>query len=536
MKRRPITLTCDGFTGMHYVRWDRQASAPSKVVLAYNAMLDVAGPGSAYRTRPGRYRISSSAIGGGGNGQLVYQFTKNDGTQYTVCICGGKFYTLNWGTGAWTEVLTSSDFSGASITLSSTARCYAVTFNNTLVVSDGTNTPWTWDGTTNGGLVKLTNAPVAYGQPTVYAGKLFFIKDTDRASIVWSEENAANTGYEASGYANVWALIQTGSEGIQAIRGTNEGLYFWRTSSIGVIRGAFNAEFATANTFDAVSSRIGTRSPRGVLYYNDTFYFPDQFGRPMALRPGGAAVNLWEQVALLYPQDADDDAALQVLGYDVAVSVNDLAAMQTTPLTGYGMVLYGHSPSNQSGDDLHGGAVYTADGVAVAVWFYAQSTAGVGAQAECLNSQTNLPEVVYCDDDGYTFALGKRGVWDDEQTDGTNVAIAVTLMGPRQFATNHVDLQFDRLDVVVDARNGHTTRVQAEVLTSRSPTTTSLQSQNVTTSLTVQQKHAAFGINRQGRWGHVYLLVDPNGTTNCAMTVHGWTLHAMPVMDSVGVP
>ena len=29
---------------------------------------------------------------------MVYQFTKLAGTEYTVAIVGGKFYTFNWGT------------------------------------------------------------------------------------------------------------------------------------------------------------------------------------------------------------------------------------------------------------------------------------------------------------------------------------------------------------------------------------------------------------------------------------------------------
>lgn len=535
VRQRPrMHLKAGPFRGMRYSRWDGHAD-PSLAFLAYNAYVDVAGDGSAYRSRPGRLRVSSSAIGGGGNGQLVYQFTKNDGTQYTVAICGGKFYTLAWNSETWTEVLTASDFSGASITLSSTARCSAVTFNNTLVVSDGVNVPWTWDGTTNGGLTKLTNAPVAYGQPTVYAAKLFFIKNTDRASIVWSEESAANTGYEAGGYSNVWALIQTGSEPLQAIRGTNDGLYFWRQRSIGVVRGAFNADFQTSNTFDGVSTRIGTRSPRGVLYYNNTFYFPDEYGRPWAMQPGGNPEPLWEQVALAFPQDTTDDNAIQAVGWNVAVSATDLTAMETVPVSSIGCVLFTSSPSTSSGDDTHGGILFRLDGRAQGLWEWNNTTAGVGASGEVLNSDTALPEVLQVEDDGRTYAFGRRDIWYDEESDGDDASTASKWVGPKLGANDRVDLQFIQADVVTDARTGGAgTSVQVDVLTSRNPTIGSVQAATATTSLTNAEIRVPFGVNAAGRWGMLYVIVST--TDNLPATLHGYTLTAIPMADYPTVP
>ena len=98
---------------------------------------------------------------------------------------GGKFYTYNWGTDVFTEVVTAANFTTASITLSSTAKCYAVTMADKMVVTDGVNTPWMWDGTTGAsGLTKLTNCPVLYGRPTVYYAKLFGIKNTERSTMV----------------------------------------------------------------------------------------------------------------------------------------------------------------------------------------------------------------------------------------------------------------------------------------------------------------------------------------------------------------
>jgi hypothetical protein len=72
---------------------------------------------------------------------------------------------------------------------------------------------------------------------TVYYAKLFMLK-RDRKTIVWSEENQPNTGYEAGGYNNAWELTQTSNEPLTAIIGTNEALYYGRKTSVGAIRGA----------------------------------------------------------------------------------------------------------------------------------------------------------------------------------------------------------------------------------------------------------------------------------------------------------
>lgn len=243
--------------------------------------------------RPGFDQLGAQ-LGGGGDAQFIGQFTKLDGTEYTIAIVGGQFYTLNWGTSTWTEVLTAANLSSASVTLSSTARVYAVTFADNIVFTDGTNTPWAWDGTTNGGITSMTNAPVAFGAPTVYYGKLFFIKATERSTLVWSEENALNTGYEAGGYNNAWTLGQTDADALTRLVGANEALYVFRERSLTAISGEVNANFASTGTREAVSNTIGTRAPASVFFDGLKLLFVDADGRPHVLQPGGQPVSIWE--------------------------------------------------------------------------------------------------------------------------------------------------------------------------------------------------------------------------------------------------
>lgn len=235
--------------------------------------------------RPG-FQTAGSQLGASGvrTTQLVYQFNKRSGTNYTVVIVGGKFYTFNWSTRAWTEVLSAANFTTASITLSATSRCFATTFDDVLVVSDGVNTPWTWDGTSGGGLTKLTACPVLYGPPVVYYAKLFGIKNTERSTIVWSEENDPATGYETGGYANAWTMGQTDSEAFYALASTNEALYLFRAKSITTIQGAVNSDFTSSGVRESVSTDIGTKSPASVYVHDQAgIYFMDENGRPQVI-------------------------------------------------------------------------------------------------------------------------------------------------------------------------------------------------------------------------------------------------------------
>lgn len=291
MASRLTTLAVDGFSRLS----DVPKPGPAGTVY-WMENLRFEEPGNAHSALVARGPFRSvgavgtpsfggSATSSGG----VYEFQKLDGTSILVLISGGKFYTRT--AGVLAESLTAAQLAAASVAISSTAIVYMTTFANQLVVTDGVNTPWMWDGTAGGGITKLTNAPVAYGPPAVYYAKLFFIKNTDRGTIVWSEEAAANTGYEAGGYNNAWTLSQTASEPLVAIGGTNEYLFYGRATGCGLIRGAVTSTFTSTGTHDAVSDSIGVAHPVSFAVVGDTIAFADQVGRPWLMR-GGQLVDL----------------------------------------------------------------------------------------------------------------------------------------------------------------------------------------------------------------------------------------------------
>lgn len=249
--------------------------------------------------RPGQICLNPFApLGGATPGspvQLIYSFVKKNGTRYTIAIANGRFYTYDWA-GTWTEILTTAELTAATITLSTTTRCSALTFADKLVISDGVNLPWTWDGTAHGGLAKLTNAPVFYGPMTQYYGRMFGIKASDRTTIVWSEVLQPNVGYEV-GFANAWTVAQTDPNLLTAIFGTNDALYVFRAYSITELTGRPDTNFQSTATRDAVDLQVGTSSPWAVLPAAQGLFFLDSDYRGQLLRPGGALIPVWEDLA-----------------------------------------------------------------------------------------------------------------------------------------------------------------------------------------------------------------------------------------------
>lgn len=257
------------------------------------------------RVRPGLLP-PTVALGGTSDCQMIQEFTRaTDGTRLIAYVLNGLIYVSTDGGYSWSNTVTAADFSTAGITRTTTGNWQCCVFNGTLVINDGTNRPFQWNGASgSGGLTSLSNAPATVlGRPTVYYGKVFFLKT--RFVIVWSEENAANLGYEAGGYNNAWTLSQNDSDALYALLGTNEGLYYFRRDSIGIIRGAVTPDFSTTGVQDGVSEAVGSTSSMNLFLGESHVWFPDALGRPWALpRGGGPPVPLYRQLPLLYGEEA----------------------------------------------------------------------------------------------------------------------------------------------------------------------------------------------------------------------------------------
>ncbi len=495
---RQIFLDAGPFRGMRD-SLDPSAADDKLAFLLQNVYPTDSDRGSSVVGRPGFQKSGTVQLGSAGvrTGQLVYQFTKLAGTEITVVLVGGKLYTFNWGTRVFTESVTAANFATASITLSTTAHCYAVTFADKMVVSDGVNKPWSWDGTAGaGGLTSLTNAPVIYGQPTVYYAKLFGIKNTARSTIVWSEENAPATGYEAGGYANAWTLGQTDQEPLFALVGTNDALYYLRSRSTGVISGAVNSDFVTAGVHDGVSGLVGTQSPGCTVYYEGRIYFPDANFQPHVIIPGSGVEPLW------------GDVRETVLGMDRAYVTSAVGVYDaSTKMVLLGEVATGQTiPSVQFVFDPKQGI-----GQAVALW------RGFTFQAMALvKNATGQPLLMHLSDDGYAYdhGLPDGTLWSDGLNAATVAIEHIAEPGPMGNDIS-IEKKFDRLDMNFRTASG-LTGVTVHYETSRGLSTAPvLAAPSITGgfarwdiaiwdtglwSASSLEQHVAVGLNAQGRW------------------------------------
>ena len=393
--------------------------------------------------RPGFSQLGAQ-LGGGGDVQFLGQFTTLAGVEYTIAIVGGKFYTLNWSNSTWTEVVTAANFSSASITVSSSARFYAVVFANTMVFTDGVNKPWTWTGASGaGGLTPLTNAAVAFGPLAVYYAKLVMIKNTDRSAIIWSEEAAANTGYEAGGFNNAWTLGQTDQNPLTCVLAANESLYVFRDASITEIFGEVTPDFSSTGTRESVSSTVGTRSPGSVFFVGRNILFADNRGRTHMIRPGGGVVPLFEDF-IENLKRADSTKLDEIEGYldptlDLAImAYEETGASDRSMQLCYHAHIGVHAPQASAVFD---GYTFTRVG----------EVKNAAGDARILHGST----------DGYVYLHGTTTTWNDGFNSGS-LDIRHDIHTHFVRYSPQIEAFFDRADLMIEALTDTSLSIRSE--------------------------------------------------------------------------
>jgi hypothetical protein len=491
--RKANVLRCGPFVGIRDSLDPLVSNDPTRARMIQNMLpLELDKP-STFVGRPG-FDQAGSQLGASAKrtGQLVCQFTKLDGTEYTVAIVGGQgIYTYDWSTEAWTQVVTVANLTSESITLSETSHIYAVTFANNLVISDGVNTPWMWDGQSGtAGLTSLTAAPVFYGQPVVYYAKLFAIKNTERNVIVWSEEQDATIGYETTPYSNSWQLGQTDQEGIYALAATNEALYYLRARSAGAIRGAVTPEFTADGTHEGLSQSVGTQSPDGVVVVGERVFFIDADARPHVIQ-GGQLVPLF------------DDLRETIRSLDRAQLAEAITRYDPTS----GLVLIGVVETGQSNPSAF--LCYNPTlMVPCSVWRgYTYHAVGIVKNADA------VPVMMHLSADGYAYDHGtlSGALWDDELNAATQ-AIAHALDGPHLGVDARNEKRWTRADVLLRAEQdltainfkhktpyGTSSAIAGSVESSEPRYGTAVYG-TATWGTGIVERHLPFGLNGLGRW------------------------------------
>lgn len=244
--------------------------------------------------RPGVTMTQSGAQLGGVGARRVQrlgQWRKISGaTTYTYAFVGGKLYTYSFAGDAWTEIV-------HGMTLSTSATVYTVVLGDQLFVTDGTNTPFVWDGTT---FTVCTNCPVLYVQPWVHAGRIFGIKNSERTTLVWCEPNQPNVGYEATigsiTYKNAWTLSQTAQDVLVGGVGLNDRMVVFRPRSTTEIYGLVDTDFASGASRESVSETIGCGAPNAITVVDGSVHFVSTDGRPHVLQPGAQLVAIGDEL------------------------------------------------------------------------------------------------------------------------------------------------------------------------------------------------------------------------------------------------
>lgn len=419
--KTPLEIHQIGIRGMRD-SLDPQTVGRDRASLLQNVYPQDSAAGGSVVGRPG-FTVMDTQLASGAETQLIIQFTKLNGTELTVGFAGGNMYTYNWGTDTWAQVTL------VGVSLPASGRIFAVEFADQLIVNpnDGTNKPWAWDGATT--FTSLTNAPLAYGKPVVYYGKLFFIVWGTRNEIQWSEEAAPNTGYTAGGFNNAWVLRQVEQEALFALYATNEALYYFRARSTGAIRGAVTPDFESTGTREGISETVGTLAPDGVCGHDRDIYFIDPDGKPHVLRPGiGVEDQVWRDFA-------ETIKGLPKANVGQAVAVNHRALDQVL----FGVVGPGGSILTKTmavaydGGDVRAAAVYAG---------YTFTCAGI------VKDGAGRPTLAHGSSDGHFYRHGRPDgpLWNDELAAGDAPIEHVLIGGFLGYDTKY-QKHFERLDL-----------------------------------------------------------------------------------------
>ena len=475
--------------------------------------------------RPGFDKLLSSALGastpGTGAttniGQCVHHFIDTGALgEAILLVVGGK---------ARLYFTASDSVLGAPVMTQGqdSERCFALTFGNSLIMSDGVSVPKRFydvnstAGTSSSGT--LTDAPIFYGQPVVYYAKLFAIKNAERNVIVWSEENDPTIGYETTPYSNSWELGQTSQEPLYALAATNEALYYFRARSTGAIRGAVTPEFTTDGTHEGISQTQGTVSPDGVCTVGERVFFIDADAQPCVI--DGGKVRVIEGFTETLRTLDKTKLSKAITRYN-----------PTTGLVYFGVVEIGQedcsaimcvNPVLNTAVGVWRGFNFTALGIVKPGNINATGLGGA-ASANGTTCEVGVPALLHIHTDGYVYIHGtpNGNIWDDYLDSGT-VAIAHAVESSHLATDTEVEKRFQRADLLMRVEDG-TNDVGVRMITpygsstalevdfaSGGPNWDEFNWDEAAWGEDYAERHGAVGFNQVGRWARVRLEHQETG-------------------------
>lgn len=307
-----LLATAGPFKGTRYVNDAPYEDASQYAMRCVNGYYPSPATDLSWLSRPGCSNPNSAAqMGTGQRMQGTHAHVDPaTSTVYRFFAVNGKLYRST------STFATAADVSPVGITIDTAAstRVSMISVGASMVVTDGVNRPWI---ASNFGGSPITGTYIdidggggswsTWGKPTIYEDSIIFITQTvpggsaiqARIGIVWCEPNQPAVGYTQSGYADFWNMIETGSDPLYAILGTNSGFFFWRAAGIGVANGTPSINFSTTATRDARGEAIGSVSPWAVALFQNNIFFLDTRGRPWMMPLDGDPKPIWQQLTTL---------------------------------------------------------------------------------------------------------------------------------------------------------------------------------------------------------------------------------------------
>lgn len=447
--------------------------------------------------RPGVRQMGAQLAG---RGQGTYQFKKTTGARFTVQIAGGHFYTLDWAAEAWVEVLSAANLLAAGVVLDANRQiAFLTTSTDRLLVSDGINKPWLWDGTAGGGVTLMANAEAFFGQPRMYFARVVGILAADPSTIIWSETDNPLVGYRAGGFNNAWKPSQNDPSRLYSLVATNNVIYAFRANSALPLAGPPGPGFSTDNTQDSLSGTFGSLSPFASILHDVNVVTLDSQLHPQFFRPGGAGfVPIWRglrETTKRIPKDPETALKCMIVYYSPA----ELFLIAVPEQGGECNILL----------------VYDAKGELpkpVGVWRGWEMT--TLAMVENLNGQAYL---FHSDTTGRVYLHGNPDdftPWDDFLAAGTAPVEHILECQPLGYSTK-LEKIYDRIDLAFRGLSTMTLQVSVTTPEGVSPEQQIVVGTGGTPAFdvglfdvvtfdpsggTTQETHAELGLDAEGRW------------------------------------
>lgn len=238
----------------------------------------IARPGALLQKRGGQLRVHAAPLAGPVTGLHAYY---QPSARHLIVAAGGKAYRRDPVTLEFLEIASG---------LSPTALTQFATCVNYMVVFDGVNPPWKWDGTT---VTPLANAPADGWLVCYHKEKVFTVSKAEPSTLLWPTSFMP----EVWPAVNYWKVADGDGDELKAILAYQGTLVALKSRSVHVLRGTDLEDFV----LDDPSQGHGAVGPNAAVVSGNYLWFIDQAG--IFRFNGYSAVNVSEaKLVKLWPR------------------------------------------------------------------------------------------------------------------------------------------------------------------------------------------------------------------------------------------